>query len=188
MLRTASLSSDGLGGSATAAMRDAAPATWHHGARVRPSRSQSRQGADRALVTDRRGLDGIALSHHGQERDDPVMREIDLLDEVALLLQNGRLLEHDVLEDGARATRTRRPGSAGQAAGCAGRTRAIQLHLRSSPSSSRIPQAIEQRSDHASARAGEIGTPPAWNLSVRYPTKMLQVSGRSTKIRPQQPF
>src|SRR5262249_7993756 len=58
------------------------------GARVRPAHSKSGEGAHPTLVTDRRGLDGVALPHHGQQRDDPVMGEIDLVDALPLLLQD----------------------------------------------------------------------------------------------------
>ncbi len=67
------------------------------GARVRAPLSQPGKGADGPFVTDRSGLDGIALAHHGQERDDAIMREIDLVDGIALLLQDRTLLEHDLL-------------------------------------------------------------------------------------------
>src|SRR5262249_16250684 len=64
------------------------------GTRVRAARPQSGKQAHRPFIPDRGGLDGVALPHHGQQRHDPVMGEIDL----ALLLQDYPLLEDDVLE------------------------------------------------------------------------------------------
>jgi hypothetical protein len=72
----------------------------HHGARVGAPHAEACKRADPALVADGRGLDRVAVPHHGQQRDDPVVREIDLIDAVALLLQDHALLQHHLLQMG----------------------------------------------------------------------------------------
>src|SRR5216684_2687669 len=123
---------------------------------MRPSGPQPRQGADRALVSDGRDFDGITLPHHGKERDDPVIGEVDVLDALALLLQDDSLLEHDVLEMRLEQRELFGRESTQEQIAPTG-TRAIQLHLGSSPAvrAGAAKQTIGQRSDHASARAGE---------------------------------
>ena len=109
-------------------MRVAAPATWTT-ARVCERRCpEPGEGADRAFVTDRRGLDGIALPHHGQERDDAIMREIDLIDGIALFLQDRALFEHDVLQVRSEQCQIRRGEARQQQVAPAGMG-AIQLHV-----------------------------------------------------------
>src|SRR5262245_30926343 len=92
-----------LGNLAEARRRNARgrPPDLNDGTRVRPAHSKSGEGAHRTLVTDRRGFDGVALPHHRQQRDDPIMGKIDLVDAIPLLLQNGALPEDDVLQLGA---------------------------------------------------------------------------------------
>jgi hypothetical protein len=61
-----------------------------------------------AFVTDGRGLDGIALPHYRQERDDSIMGEIDLINGLALFLQDRPLFEHDVLQMRSEQCQVRR--------------------------------------------------------------------------------
>ena len=56
------------------------------------------QRADRALETNGSELDGLALPHHGEERNDSVVRKVDLVDRVALLLEHRTLLQCHRLE------------------------------------------------------------------------------------------
>src|SRR6516225_2406441 len=149
------------------------PSICDDGARVRPAHSKSGEGAHRSFVTDRRGLYGVALPYNGQERHDPVMGEIDLVDALALLLQDRALLEDDVLELGGKQCEVFR-GERSQKQTAPARARAIQFHPQ--PFSSSQPHqrtALRRRA----RPAGGIGKPPARALSVRYPTKMLRNEG-----------
>src|SRR6476646_6626578 len=73
-------------------MRVAEPRDLDDGTRMRAPLPQPSEGADGTFVPDRRGLNGIALSHHSQQGDDAVMGEIDLLDGFSLFLQDHTLL------------------------------------------------------------------------------------------------
>src|SRR5260370_29053659 len=140
-----------------------------------PARPVSGKRSPRPFITDCGGLEGVALPHHGQERHDPVMGEIDLVDALALLLQDCALLEDDVLEvRGEQCEVFRRKRSQKQIAPA--RTGAIQFHPQ--PFSSSEPKPHQRTALRQRARpAGGIGKPPARGLSVRYPTKMLRNEG-----------
>src|SRR5262249_44111884 len=113
--------------------------------------------------------------HHGQQRDDPVMGEIDLVDAFPLLLQDRALLEDDVLQVRGKQCKVFR-GERGQKQIAPARTRAIQFHPQ--PFSSSEPKPRQYTALRRGARpAGGIGKPPARVLSVRYPTKMLRTEG-----------
>src|SRR6516164_8945936 len=99
--------------------------------------------------------------------------EIDLVDALALLLQDHALLEDDVLELRGKQCEVFR-GERSQKQIAPARARAIQFHPQ--PFSSSQPHqrtALRRRA----RPAGGIGKPPARALSVRYPTKMLRNEG-----------
>src|SRR5499427_8974701 len=112
---------------------------------------------------------------HGQERHNPVMGEIDLVDALALLLQDRALLEDDVLELRGKQCEVFR-GERSQKQIAPARARAIQFHPQ--PFSSSEPKPHQRTALRQRARpAGGIGKPPARVLSVRYPIKMLRNEG-----------
>jgi hypothetical protein len=96
---------------------------------VRPARSISRKNANCTFVADGRGLDGIALPHHGHERDDAIVGKIDLVDALALFLQDRALLQHHFLEV-RREQRVIGGGQCRQQQVALAHLEAIQLHLR----------------------------------------------------------
>src|SRR6516162_1885523 len=103
------------------------------------------------------------------------MGEIDLVDALALLLQDPALLEDDVLELRGKQCEVFR-GKRGQKQIAPARTGAIQFHPQ--PFSSSEPKPHQCTALRRRARpAGGIGKPPARVLSVRYPTKMLRTEG-----------
>jgi hypothetical protein len=103
------------------------------------------------------------------------MGEIDLVDALALLLQDCALLQDDVLQVGGKQCEVFR-GERGQKQIAPARTGAIQFHPQ--PFSSSEPKPRQSTALRQRARsAGGIGKPPARVLSVRYPTKMLRNEG-----------
>src|SRR6266481_6089286 len=102
------------------------------------------------------------------------MGEIDLVDALALLLQDCALLENDVLQLRGKQCEVFR-GERSQKQIAPARTGAIQFHPQ--PFSSE-PTPHQRTALRRRARpAGGIGKPPAYVLSVRYPTKMLRNEG-----------
>src|SRR5712691_9840095 len=97
------------------------------------------------------------------------MRKIDLLDTLPLLLQDHALLEHDVLQVGRKQRQVLR-GEPRQKQIAPARMGAIELHLRPFQSSEPVPQ-IPDSAPTTRPPTPAKGTPPAGNLSVRYPTK-----------------
>src|SRR5262249_29827859 len=103
------------------------------------------------------------------------MGEIDLLDALALLLQDRALLEHDVFEVRSEQCEVFREERSQKQIAPA-RAGAIQFHPQ--PFSSSGPKPHQRTALRRRARpAGGIGKPPARALSVRYPTKMLRNEG-----------
>ena len=79
-------------------MREADPGTWTT-ARVCERRGPKPESAPTApSYTDRGSLDRIALLHDGEQRDDSIAGKIDLIDALALLLQDHALHQRNVLE------------------------------------------------------------------------------------------
>src|SRR6516162_10573920 len=97
------------------------------------------------------------------------MGETDLVDALALLLQDHALLEDDVLELRGKQCEVFR-GERSQKQIAPARARAIQFHPQ--PFSSSEPTPHQRTALRRRARpAGGIGKPPARVLSVRYPTR-----------------
>ncbi len=61
-------------------------------------RTKRRHGADNALPADGGRLHRLALPHHRKQRDHAALREIDMLDAFALLVQDLALPQRKVLE------------------------------------------------------------------------------------------
>jgi hypothetical protein len=95
---------------------------------VGTAHAEAGKRADCALVADGRGLDRIAMPHHGQQRDDPVVREIHLIDAVTLLLQDHALLQDRLLQVGREQCEVL-GGQRRQQQIAPARSGAIQLHV-----------------------------------------------------------
>jgi hypothetical protein len=173
-----------LGGLAKTRRRDARGRARYlnDGARLGAARSKSRQRADRAFVTDRRDLDRVALLHHGEQRDDPVVRKIDLVDALALLLQDHPLLEGDVLQV-RREQHLIFGGQALQKQISPAHVGAIQLHRSPSVRSEPGPH-NRTRSDDASVRSGERYATGMEGCLCGIRQEVLR-RGRLAKVRPQ---